>query len=182
MTVTTIMKLTSLRKSTQKIIATSRPGQTGQSSKALTITVRTTKTMQLTVSTRAILTTTEARAGTIPTTTEARAGTIPTTTEARAGTIPIITEVIGMATTRPAITNWSMSTSMASSSTSTILKRVHTRGTKRMTRTIRRLRRRNLITSPSARAATRSSLLPTREFLSGKTSPQRKILSSSHSG
>ena len=74
-----------------------------------------------------------------------------------------------------------MSTNLASSSTSTILGKGLSRGTKRMNRTIRRLQRRILMMSPSARAGTRSSLFPTTECLSGLTTP-REILSSSHSG
>ena len=154
----------------------------GPSSKAVT-TMGTPKAMPPMAGTRIIHSKMEARARPKPTITEiSLSHNSPPITEARARTKPTKTKVIGMATTRPAITNLSMSASMASSSTGTIPKRVHTRGTKRMTRTIRRLRRRNLTMSPSARAGTRSSLLLTRESLSGKKSLQRKILPSSHSG
>ena len=167
LTVKTRMKPISSRMSTQQM-ATSRPGRTGLSSITVTIS-ETTKAITPMASTRIIHTTTEAMPGTIPGTTEARAGMIPSTTI-----------VIGMATTRPAIMNLSMLTRRAQSSIGTILRRVHTRGTRRMTRTLRRLRRRNLTMSPSARAGTRSSLLQTTEFLSGKTAPPMEILSSSH--
>jgi hypothetical protein len=100
-----------------------------------------------------------------------------------AGIIPTTMEVIGTAAAiRPVTMKMSMFTRAASSSTHTILKKVHTRGTRRMSRTIRRPRRRNIMMSPSAKAGIRSSLLPITESLSGTTAPHREILSSSHSG
>jgi hypothetical protein len=100
LTVKTRMKPISSRMSTHQM-ATSRPGRTGLSSITVTIS-KTTKAITPMASTRIIHTTTEARPGMIPSTTEARAGMIPNTTI-----------VIGMATTRQAITNLSMSTSKA---------------------------------------------------------------------
>ena len=109
------------------------------------------------------------------------AGTRTTATQV-AGMIHTIMEVIGMATTRPATMRMSMSTRRVSGSTSTILGKVRTRSTRSISRTIRRLRRRNLMMSPSARAGTRLSLLPTTESLNGTTALPRRILSSSHLG
>jgi hypothetical protein len=87
----------------------------------------------------------------------AGAGTILTTKEdiPAAGMIPITMEVIGMATTRPVTMKMSMLTREASISTHTILKKAHSKDTRRISRTIRRLPRRNLMMSPSARAGTR---------------------------
>ena len=112
-------------------------------------------------------------------------GIIPIVTEAvqAAGITPTTMEVIGMVTAaRPLTMRMTMFTRAVSSSTHTIHKKAHTRGTRRMSRTIRRPRRRNLMMSPYARAGTRSSLLPITECLSGTTAPTREILSSNHSG
>jgi hypothetical protein len=87
-------------------------------------------------------------------------GIIPIVTEAvqAAGITPTTMEVIGMATTaRPVTMRMTMFTRAVSSSTHTIHKKAHTRGTRRMSRTIRRPQRRNIMMSPYARAGTRSS-------------------------
>ena len=112
-------------------------------------------------------------------------GIIPIVTVAvqAAGITPTTMEFIGMATTaRPVTMRMTMFTRAVSSSTHTIHKKAHTRGTRRMSRTIRRPRRRNIMMSLFARAGTRSSLLPITECLSGTTAPTREILSSNHSG
>jgi len=110
----------------------------------------------------------------------AGAGIIPITTEAAqvTGIIPTTMEVIGMAaTTRPATMKMSMLTRAASRLTHTILGKANTRGTRRISRTIRRPRRKNIMMSLCARAGTRSSLLPITEYLSGITALPREILS-----
>jgi hypothetical protein len=109
------------------------------------------------------------------------AGTIPSTMPATqvAGMIPTTMKVIGMA--RLATMRMSMSTRRVSGLISTILGKARIRSTRSISRTIRRPRRRNLMMSLCARAGTRSSLLPTTEFLSGTTVPPRRILSLSHS-
>jgi hypothetical protein len=100
-----------------------------------------------------------------------------------AGIIPTTMELIGTATTARLLTmRMNMPTSMVSSSTHTTIGKALIRGTKRMTRTIRWPRRRNMMMSLCAREGTRSSLLLITEFLSGTTVPPRRILSLSHSG
>ena len=165
-------------------MAYSSPGPTGQSSttpdgppKVMPpITSTRSKTQPMRSSTSRIKRKADSSAGT---------GIIPITTEAAqaAGIIPITMEVIGMAATiRPANMKMSMLTRAASRLTHSILGKANTRGTRRISRIISPPRRRNIMMSLSARAGTRSSLLPITEYLSGTTAPPREILSSSHSG